>query len=66
VDEFEGRLSTEARRQEGRNQKQRGISSRVEECRRMELPEKYMAKLLYRWDDRKFEAEYLRKLERSW
>jgi len=66
VDEFEERLSMEARRQEGGNQKQKRISSRVEECKKMELPGKYMAKLLYGWDDRKFEAEYLRKLKRSW
>jgi len=32
----------------------------------MELPEKYMAKLLYGWDERKFEEEYLDKLERNW
>ena len=25
-----------------------------------------MAKLLCRWDDKKFEEEYLRKLERNW
>jgi len=25
-----------------------------------------MAKILYRWDDGKFEEEYLRKLERNW
>jgi len=25
-----------------------------------------MAKMLYGWDDRKFEEEYLRKLERNW
>jgi len=30
------------------------------------LPGKYIAKLLYGWDDRKFKAEYLRKLERNW
>jgi len=29
----------------------------------MELPGKYMTKLLYKWDDKKFEEEYLRKLE---
>ena len=34
--------------------------------RREELPEKFMAKMLYGWDDRKFEEEYLRKLERNW
>ena len=32
----------------------------------MELPGKYMAKLLYGWDDRKFEEEYLNKLEKNW
>ena len=34
------------------------------EYRRMELPGKYTAKLLYGWDDRKFE-EYLNKLEKN-
>ena len=37
-----------------------------EEYRRMELPGKYTAKLLYRWDDRRFEEEYLNKLEKNW
>ena len=36
------------------------------EYRRMELPGKYTVKLLYGWDDRKFEEEYLNKLERNW
>ena len=36
------------------------------EYKRMELPGKYMAKLLYGWDDRKFEKEYLSKLEKNW
>ena len=36
------------------------------EYRRMELPGKYTAKLLYEWDDRKFEKEYLNKLEKNW
>jgi len=34
--------------------------------RRMELPGKYTAKLLYGWDDRRFEEEYLNKLEKNW
>jgi len=34
--------------------------------RREELLEKYIAKMLYRWDHGKFEEEYLRKLERNW
>ena len=31
--------------------------------RRGELLEKYIARILYRWDNRKFENEYLKKLE---
>jgi len=60
VAEFEERVNAEVRRQEklerteGRNLK------------RGELPEKYMTKMLYEWDDRKFEKEYLKKLERNW
>jgi len=33
---------------------------------RSELPGRYMAKLLYTWDNGRFEREYLEKLERSW
>ena len=32
----------------------------------MELLGKYTVKLLYGWDDQKFEAEYLKKLEKNW
>ena len=38
----------------------------VDEYRRMELLGKYIAKLLYGWDDKKFEEKYLRKLEKNW
>ena len=60
VNEFKGGLSVEVRRQEkiditGEREFRRGI-----------LPGKYTAKLLYEWNDEKFEAEYLRKLERNW
>ena len=34
--------------------------------RRGELAGKYMAKLLYEWDDKNFEDEYLKKLEKNW
>ena len=33
--------------------------------RRGELSGKYMAKMLYGWDNGKFEKEYLKKLERN-
>ena len=36
------------------------------EYRRIELLGKYMAKLLYGWGNRKFEEEYLKKLEKNW
>ena len=36
------------------------------EYKRMELPGKYTAKVLYGWDDKKFEEEYLNKLEGNW
>ena len=38
----------------------------VDKCKRMELLGKYTAKLLYRWDDRRFEEKYLNKLEKNW
>jgi len=33
---------------------------------RSELPGRYTVKVLYGWDDRRFEKEYLEKLERNW
>ena len=33
---------------------------------RSELPERYTTKVLYGWDNGKFEREYLKKLERNW
>jgi len=34
--------------------------------RRMELPGKFMVKVLYGWDDQRFKKEYLNKLENNW
>ena len=66
VDEFEERLSTEVRRQEGVEQRWRvKLNPRVDEFRRSVLLEKYIAKLLFGWDNKKFEKEYLKKLERN-
>jgi len=42
------------------------LNPKAEEFRRGELPRKYMVKLLYRWDDKKFDEEYLKKLEKNW
>jgi len=60
LEEFEGRMNAEVRRQEKLDRKEE------KDFRREELPGKFMAKMLYGWDDRKFEEEYLRKLERNW
>ena len=60
VEEFEGRMSAEVRKQEKLDRIEK------KDFRRGKLPEKYMAKMLYGWDNEKFEEEYLRKLERNW
>ena len=52
----------------GRSERQEKMERKkeVDEYKRMELPGKYMAKLLYGWDDQEFEEEYLKKLEKNW
>jgi len=60
LEEFEGRMNAEVRRQEKLDMAEK------RDFRRGELPRKFTAKMLYEWDDGKFEEEYLRKLERSW
>jgi len=60
LEEFEERINTEIRRQEKLDM------AEERDFRRGELPGKFTAKMLYRWDNRKFEKEYLRKLEKNW
>ena len=60
VEESEERMSTEVRKQEKLDMMEE------KNFKRGKLPGKYMAKMLYGWDDKKFEKEYLRKLERNW
>jgi len=55
IEKFE-RGGIEVRRQE----------REVDEYKRMELLGKFTAKMLYGWDDGKFEEENLRKLEKNW
>ena len=43
----------------------RSQKGEVDEYKRMELPGKYIAKLLYGWNDGKFKGEYLKKLKRN-
>jgi len=60
VVEFERRINVEVRRQEKLE------IAEEKDFRREMLPEKYMAKMLYRWDDEKFKNKYLKRLERNW
>ena len=41
------------------------LNPKAEKFKREELPERYTAKLLYGWNDKKFDEEYLKKLERN-
>ena len=59
VGKFEGRIDAKVRRQK------RIDMAEERDFRRGELPEKYIVKMLYGWDNRKFENKYLRKLERN-
>jgi len=67
VDEFEGRLGAEVRRQEEIEERWKvKLNLKANKFRRSELLEKYIVKLLFGWDDKKFKNEYLKKLERNW
>ena len=56
VEEFEREYGEEAQR----------IKEEDKVFNRGELPGKYTAKLLYGWNNGKFEKKYLKKLERNW
>ena len=59
VVKFEERLSTEVKRQEKLE------IAKKQDSRRGELLRKYTVKILYKWDDRNFKEEYLKKLENN-
>jgi len=60
LEEFDRRMNVEARRQEKID------IAEERDFRKKELPRRFIAKMLYGWNDGKFEKEYLRKLERNW
>ena len=72
VDEFEGRIEAEVRQQEEVEKKNLDkawnvkLNPNIEEFRKSMLLEKYTAKILFGWDNGKFEDEYLKKLKRNW
>ena len=53
-------MSVEVRKQEKLDM------TEEKDFRRRKLLGKYMMKMLYEWDDGKFEKENLKKLERNW
>ena len=60
VKEFERRMSAEVRKQEKLDMMEE------KDFRKRKLLEKYIIKMLYGWDNGKFEEKYLTKLERNW
>jgi len=66
VEEFEkGRFEEEIRRIRLKKGKEIRLNPEAEEFKRRELPGRYTMKLLYGWDNKKFDEEYLKKLERN-
>ena len=67
IEEFEKRkFEKEIQRIRVKKGKEIKLNPEVEEFKRGELPGRYMAKVLYGWDDKKFDEEYLKKLKRNW
>ena len=67
VEEFEkGRFEEEIRRIRMKKGKEMRLNLEAEKFKRGELSGRYTAKLLYGWDNKKFDEEYLKKLERNW
>ena len=71
VEEFEKEIREEEIQQvEKKKEKQKTtkieLNPKVEEFKRSELLGKYMVRILFGWNDNKFENEYLKKLERNW
>jgi len=66
IEEFEKRrFEEEIQRIKLKKGKETKLNPEAEEFKRGELLERYTAKLLYRWDNKKFDKEYLKKLERN-
>ena len=67
VEEFEkGKFEKEIQRIRLKKEKEIKLNPEAEEFKRGKLLERYIAKLLYGWDDKKFDEEYLKKLEKDW
>jgi len=64
VENFEKDIRRVQTRKE--KEKEKVLNPEAKVFRRSKLLGKYMAKILFEWDNRKFENKYLKKLERSW
>ena len=66
IEEFKkGRFEEEIQRIRLKKGKRTKLNPEAEEFKRRELPGRYMVKLLYEWDNKKFDEEYLKKLEKN-
>ena len=67
IEEFEKRrFEEEIRRIKLKKEKETKLNPEAEEFKRGKLLGRYTVKLFYRWDNKKFNKEYLKKLERNW
>ena len=63
IEEFEkGRFEEEIRRIRIKKEKEMRLNSEAEEFKKGELPGRYTTKLLYGWDNKKFDEEYLKRI----
>jgi len=62
VKEFEKEYSREEEEEEVRQQEAEGNRKTFSR----ELPGRYMAKLLYRWDNKRYDREYWKQMEENW
>ena len=60
MEKFKRRMNAEVRRQE------KIEMAEERDFRKGDLPGRFTVKILYGWDNRKFEEEYLKKLEKNW
>jgi len=67
IEEFEKeRFEQEIQRIRMKKGNEMKLNLEAEEFRKGELLGRYIAKLLYGWDNKKFDEEYWKKLERNW
>ena len=66
IEEFKkGRFEEEIQRIRMKKGKEMKLNPEAEKFKRGELQGRYMAKLLYGWDDKNFDEEYLKKLQKN-